>query len=86
MEGVNKGVQARIKRVVSQAQYTHCRAHQLNLCIVPACRIPEVRNMMDVVQQISFSFNLCANKLLEFQEHLETDASAEEALNNRKKL
>ena len=86
MKGVNKGVQTSIKRVVPQTQYTHCRAHQLNLCIVHACRIPEVRNMMDIVQQISFSFNLCAKKRLAFQEHLETDATAQEALYSRTKL
>ena len=41
---------------------------------------------MDIVQQISFSFNLCAKKLLAFHEHLETDATVQEALHNRKKL
>ena len=82
----NRGVQARIKRVVTQAQYTHCHAHQLNLCIVHACRITDVWNIMDIVQQISFSFNLCAKKLLAFHERLEIDATAQEALHNRKKL
>ena len=71
MKGKNRGVQARILEPLPQAEYTHCTAHVLNLCIVHSCTIPVVRNLMDTVQQISFAFGYSAKRQQLFEENLE---------------
>ncbi|XP_033731590.1 zinc finger MYM-type protein 1-like [Pecten maximus] len=86
MSGRHRGVQARIKEVVPEAIYIHCKAHSLNLAIVHACREVLVRNMFDTVQQIGFSFNYSAKRLLAFQETLQNDAVAKEEMAKRTKL
>ncbi|XP_033762649.1 zinc finger MYM-type protein 1-like [Pecten maximus] len=86
MSGRHRGVQARIKEVVPEAIYIHCKAHSLNLAIVHACREVLVRNMFDTVQQIGFSFNYSAKRLLTFQETLQNDAVAKEEMEKRTKL
>ena len=39
MRGICNGVQALVKREVSQALYVHCLAHSLNLCIQEASKL-----------------------------------------------
>ena len=85
-KGGIRGVQARIKQIIPGAEYTHCRAHCPNLCLVHACELPEMRNMISTVQQISFSFNLCAKKLLTVKENLEMDPHAQDELHQRAKI
>ena len=86
MSGKFRGVQARIREVQPQAFYTHCRAHCLNLAICHASDEPLVRNMMRTVQEIAFSFNYSAKRLLRFQESLENDAESKLAMEKRTKL
>ena len=47
MSGATKGVAARILEKCPKAQFTHCAAHRLNLCVVKCCTIHEVSNAMD---------------------------------------
>ena len=35
-----------------KALYFHCAAHAFNLCIVAACKVQEVRNMLGTLEQI----------------------------------
>ena len=51
------GVQARIREASPLAFYTHCQSHQLNLCIVKACSITQVRNASGVISEIAKFFN-----------------------------
>jgi hypothetical protein len=53
MAGEYRGVQARIKEVVPGAVYTHCKAHNLNLSIIHACKEPLFRNVMNTLQEIA---------------------------------
>ena len=86
MSGKFRGVQARIREVQPQAFYTHCRAHCLNSAICHASDEPLVRTMMRTVQEIAFSFNYSAKRLLRFQESLENDAESKLAMEKRTKL
>lgn len=86
MSGKHKGVQARIRSVIPEAIYTHCKAHCLNLAIVNASKEQYARNMMSVVQTIAFAFNYSAKRLLNFQENLEHDATSKDAMDERRKL
>lgn len=42
---------ALIFRENSQALYTHCASHRLNLVIGTLCKISYVRNLMDVIKE-----------------------------------
>ena len=86
MFGKYRGVQARIKNIVPGAVYTHCKAHNLNLSIVHACREPLVRNMMNTLQEIAFVLDYSAKKLSIFKEQLANDAVARTNMEGRQKL
>ena len=47
------GVQDRIQQHAPLSFYTHCQAHQLNLCVVKACRIPDLQNVNSVISEIA---------------------------------
>ena len=61
--GKYRGVQTRIRNVVSGAICTHCAAHYMNLSILHACKEPLVRNVMNKLQEIAFIFDYSAKKL-----------------------
>lgn len=86
MSGKYRGVQARVKERVPEATYTHCKAHNLNLCIIHACKEPLVRNVMDTIQAIAFAFDYSAKRLLKFNDTLEEDELARNRMDNRRKL
>jgi hypothetical protein len=52
MSGGINGVQAVIRRHCPNAVYVHCRNHCLNLAIVHSCKVPVVRNVLNVVQEL----------------------------------
>ena len=70
MSEVHRGVQAIIKQRIPQAEYVHCKVHSLNLAIGYACEEPLVRNTLNTLQQIAFSFDYSTKRLLAFQECL----------------
>lgn len=86
MAGKYRGVQARIREVVPGAVYTHCKAHNLNLSIIHACKEPLVRNVMNTIQEIAFMFDYSGKKLRIFKENLATDNTARANLEGRQKL
>ena len=57
MAGKVKGAAARICSRYPQAQYFHCQAHKLNLCIVNTCKLSVVTNMMNTVRVVQEFFN-----------------------------
>ncbi|XP_046564478.1 uncharacterized protein LOC124273284 [Haliotis rubra] len=66
MAGKFKGVQARIREIVPDANYVHCKAHALNLALINSSSNMCVRNMMATVQAIAFAFDYSAKRLLSF--------------------
>ena len=46
-------VQGRIQQHAPLAFYTHCQLNQLNLCVVKACRIPDLQNANSVISEIA---------------------------------
>lgn len=80
------GVQARIKEIVPSAEYVHCYAHCLNLSVVKSCQLPLIRNMMDVVKEISYAFSYSAKRTSRFKTYLKgADDETTEAKEGRKK-
>ena len=86
MSGIRKGVQARISELVPGAIYTHCKAHCLNLVVTHACKLPEIRNMLDIVQQIAFAFQYSAKRTNVFKEELSGNNTAKASMERRTKL
>jgi len=50
------GVQAVIKRSSPQALYIHCYGHCLNLVIAHSCKLPNVRNVIDIMKETCLFF------------------------------
>ena len=57
MSGIVNGVQANILREAPCAIYNHCSSHNLNLVLNSASSVPEVRNMMSTVQEVTKFIN-----------------------------
>lgn len=51
------GTQAKIRNHAPKAIYIHCAGHCLNLVVVHACALTQVRNMIDKVKQVCIFFN-----------------------------
>lgn len=56
MAGKYRGAAATIQSTYSKAVYVHCAAHNLNLCVVAACHVQMVKNLMETMVQISLFF------------------------------
>lgn len=86
MSGIHNGVQALVKRQYPHAAYIYCKAHCLNICIVHACRLPLIRNMMDTLQQVAFSFKYSAKRLAVYDDELSENEDALAKMNRKTKL
>ena len=53
MSGHLNGASSLIRAEHDKAIYVHCMNHRLNLCVADTCKLPLVRNMMDVVRKLS---------------------------------
>ena len=67
------GVQARIRKASPLALYTHCKSHQLNLCIVKACSIPKIRNASGVISEVAKFFNYSPKRQHFFEHMIDTE-------------
>ena len=52
MAGKCRGAAACIQASYPKAVFVHCAAHSLNLCVVAACSIQEIKNMMGILVEI----------------------------------
>ena len=57
MAGIVNGVQANILKEAPCAIYVHCGSHNLNLVLNSANAVPEIRNMMSTVQEVTKFIN-----------------------------
>ena len=62
MAGKKSGVSCRILKLNDKALYVHCFNHRLNLVIAKSCNIPKVRNLIGIIKEISYFFNLLPKK------------------------
>ena len=62
-QGKKSGVSSRILKLNDKAElYVHCFNHRLNLVIAKSCNIQKVRNLMGIIKEISYFFNLSPKK------------------------
>ena len=57
MSGLQNGVQKHIRDECPSAVYTHCAAHSLNLCLLKAGQVQEIRTAVTLMNQIAVFFN-----------------------------
>ena len=69
MAGKYHGAAARIQSVCPKAVYVHCAAHTLNLCVVAACSLQLVKNMMGTMVEICLFFSNSPKRQLELEKH-----------------
>ena len=69
MAGKCRGAAARIQSVCQKAVYVHCAAHTLNLCVVAACSLQLVKNMMGTMVEICLFFSNSPKRQLELERH-----------------
>ena len=53
MSGRLNGASSLIRAEHDKAIYVHCMNHMLNLCVADTCKLPLVRNMLDVARKLS---------------------------------
>ena len=73
MSGRQRGAASRISQLFLLALYVHCSAHVLNLCIVKACEIQAVRNMLGTMIEIGLFFNNSAKRQVLLEKHIGQD-------------
>ncbi len=56
MAGKYRGAAVTVQATCSNAVYVHCAAHRLNLCVVAACSVQMVKNLMGTVIEICLFF------------------------------
>ena len=57
MSSGKEGVRAKIKEISPLALFTHCYAHCLNLSIAATCKLPEVQNLIGLINEAYFFLN-----------------------------
>ena len=70
MCGKQRGAAARIQQQFPLALYVHCSAHVLNLCIVKACEVQAVRNVLGTMIEIGLFFNNSAKRQVLLEKHI----------------
>ena len=71
MAGVCKGAAAIIRSKYPKAFYFHCASHKLNLCVVHACQLSSVSNMMSTVTGVANFFNFSPTRQKSLEAHIE---------------
>lgn len=64
------GTAACIQSACPKAVYVHCAAHALNLCVVAACHVQSVRNMMGTMVEICLFFSSSSKRQLELEKQI----------------
>ena len=70
MAGKCRGAAACIQSACPKAVYVHCAAHTLNLCVVAACGVQLVKNMMGTMVEICLFFSNSPKCQLELKKYI----------------
>ena len=70
MCGKQRGAATRITQEFPLALYVHCSAHVLNLCIVKACEMQAVRNVLGTMIEVGLFFKGSAKRQGLLEKHI----------------
>ena len=71
MAGKYHGAAVIIQTTCSKAVYVHCAAHNLNLCVVVACSVQTVKNLMGTLVEICLFFSNSPKRKGELEKQIE---------------
>ena len=71
MSSAVNGVHGRFKSIYSKAIYLPCNAHILNLCISSSCKLPPIRNVIDMINEWFLFFHHSPKRQAFFETVLE---------------
>ena len=71
MSSETVGTSATIKESCPFAEYYHCSAHALNLCLVHSSKGTAIRNMIDVVKEVTSFFSRSNKRGIVLQKAME---------------
>ena len=67
MAGHTRGVASCVLQAYPKAVHVHCNSHVLNLCIMSACEVQAVRNMLGTCKSVNLVFDYSSKRLSEFE-------------------
>ena len=70
MSGKYHGAARLIQNDFPKALHFHCASHLLNFCVVAACVVPSIRNMVGVLEQIYLFFSMSPKRHSELKNHI----------------
>ena len=70
MAGKYQGAATLIQNEFPKTSYFHCAAHILNLCVVAACKVQSVRNVVGVLEQVCLFFIMSPKRHEELAGHI----------------
>jgi hypothetical protein len=68
MAGCNNGCAALFQKTNPRAPYFHCASHALNLALSHASKVPEIRNMIGVLQSVRIFFKYSPKRQRQFEQ------------------
>ena len=72
MAGKYRGAAVTIQSKCPKAVYVHCAAHALNLCVVAACSVQLLKNMMGTMVEICLFFSNSPKRQLELEKIIQS--------------
>ena len=80
MSGHRRGILAHIKQVAPKAEYIHCNAHCLNLCLVDCVKSVDLANRLFALLQHLYNFLSSSKSHAIFMHQQHTTTTVEEAV------
>ena len=71
MAGCKNGCAALFQKINPRAPYFHCASHGLNLALSHASKVPEIRNMICVLQSVGIFFKYSPKRQRQFEQAVE---------------
>ena len=73
MSGHINGVQKHIREQCPSAVYVHCVSHSLNLCLLKAGEVPDIRKAVTVIHELAVFYCSSNKRLLHLQECIQEE-------------
>ena len=83
MTGKKSAVSSRILKMNDKTLYVHSFNHQFNLVIAKSCNIQKLQNLMGIIKEISYFFNLSPEReqfLKDVKKLFEVDTTKEKLM------
>jgi len=71
MSGHKNGVQKHVQDQCPSAVYVHCASHALNLCLMKAADVPEIRTAVTLMHDIAVFYSDSNKRLLHLQQMID---------------